>query len=65
MTGYKTTYENIAPYADVTDRVYSGGTITNTGTKLPHTGDNTPVLGLSAAALLSLTGLVLLRRRRR
>ena len=64
VKNYKTTYENPEPYGDVTDRVYSGGTITNTG-KLPHTGDNTPVLALSLAALLSLTGLVLLRRRKR
>lgn len=29
MTGYTTTYENAAPYADVTDRVYNGGKIIN------------------------------------
>ena len=61
---YKTTYKNVAPYEGVTDRVYDGGTITNWGSK-PHTGDNTPVLGLGLTAVLSLAGLVLLRRRRR
>ena len=65
LTDYKTTYENPEPYADVTDRAYNGGTIINTGTKMPLTGDDTPVLALSLAAALSLTGLVLLRRRRR
>ena len=64
LPGYIATYSNQAPHEDVIDRAYNGGTIINTGTKMPNTGDGTPILALSLAAMLSLGGLVLLRRRR-
>ena len=61
---YDTAYKNVAPHSGVYDRVYDGGTITNWGKK-PRTGDGTPIVWLSLAAVLSLTGLIVLRRRRK
>lgn len=62
--GYEPIYVNVGQYADVTDRLYNGGTIINY--KAPQTGDaNNPfawaaLMLCSAAAML----VVVLRRRR-
>ena len=54
VKGMQTTYTNIAPYSDVTDRVYNGGTIINR--VIPPTGDSANPLvwilfGLSAVGI--------------
>ena len=40
-TGYSVLYHNVGKYAGASDRCYNGGTIINT--KLPLTGDSTPL----------------------
>ena len=63
--GYEPIYVNVGQYADVTDRLYNGGTIINY--KAPQTGDGfspaawAGVTLLSAAALMMIT---VLRRKR-
>ncbi len=54
VKGMQTTYTSIAPYSDVTDRVYNGGTIINI--VIPPTGDSANPLvwilrGLSAVGI--------------
>ena len=62
--GYRARYENVGRYADVTDRAYNGGTITNY--LVPKTGDRTNLalwLGLMALGGAGLIAYVLQRRR--
>ncbi|MBQ9008299.1 MAG: Cna B-type domain-containing protein, partial [Clostridia bacterium] len=49
--GYYATYSNVGEYADVTDRCYNGGTITNH--QIPDTGDNANRALWAALALVS------------
>ena len=63
IPGYHTTYVNVGIHAGETDRCYNGGTITNS--KLPPTGDTTPVLLLTGCLLLSMTGVGIVLRKRK
>lgn len=54
MPGYTTRYQNVGEHADVTDRVYNGGTIINSS--IPKTGDNNRVEIWLALAAVSLMG---------
>ena len=65
MKGYTTQYENNGERADITDRAYHLGKITNV--KAPPTGDNEPLLLWTALGAVSLMGIlsVLYRLRKR
>lgn len=65
MKHYSVKYSNTAAsgHADVTDRVYRYGTITNT--RIPQTGDSTDVIGLTTLSGASLLCLLLLLRKSR
>lgn len=58
MSGCITTYQNTGVYADVTDRVYNGGTITNT--VIPKTGDNQNPLAYALLLAGSTMGMIVL-----
>ncbi len=62
VDGYATSYENYGIYADVTDCVYDGGTITNH--KLPKTMDNQPLALYGILLLIALAGIVICRKKR-
>lgn len=56
VEGYKIRYENVGPYAGITDRCCDGGTIVNY--RVPKTGDEAQVmlwLGCAAAGLAVMT----------
>lgn len=62
VDGYATSYENYGSYADVTDRVYNGGTITNH--KLPKTMDSQPLALYGFLLVVALAGVVFCWKKR-
>ena len=65
MEGYYTEYVNQGEAASVTDRAYAGGTIINIAiADLPPTGDSQNLWGYLLLLAGSVTGLILLRRRK-
>ena len=62
VDGYATSYENGGSYADVTDRVYDGGTITNH--KLPKTMDSQPLALYGFLLVVALAGVVFCWKKR-
>ena len=58
MEGYRTKYENVGKYEDITDRCYDGGKIINY--KIPKTGDAVNLPLVIAMAVFSALGLILL-----
>ena len=56
VNGFMTTYQNVGGYANVEDRAYDGGTITNS--KLPQTGDESHIERYVALLLISLVALL-------
>ena len=56
VNGFMTTYQNVGGYANVEDRAYDGGTITNS--KLPQTGDESHIERYIALLLISLVALL-------
>ena len=66
LEGLTTAYENAVPHADVTDRAYDGGTITNTG--VPPTGDSAnPMIWILTGLLAVCTGaglMITIRKRK-
>lgn len=55
VSGFMTLYQNVGGYANVEDRAYDGGTITNS--KLPKTGDENHIERYVALLLISLVAL--------
>ncbi|MBR6705337.1 MAG: hypothetical protein IKI84_01475 [Clostridia bacterium] len=53
VEGYKTRYENVGPYAHITDRCCDGGTIVNY--RVPRTGDEAPLLMWLGCVAVGLT----------
>ena len=56
VSGFMTLYQNVGGYANVEDRAYDGGTITNS--KLPKTGDGSHIERYMALLVISLVALL-------